>query len=655
MDDAQDNVTRWQTDQLPLDIWALDMNWRHTEPVGYGAQAQKGQAKGEVGTQDHYYDHPNEQLFPGNGPYGSSFTDWFEWLKSHKLRTYFNDHPFPVAGRNEGGLQTSPEEVKFRWEGLTSWLSRGLTFWWFDHNWKLSIPPPFVNETLSTYVWDGLDNSAWGSHLYYTTIAQYDQIRSKNNDNFYDRPIALTKFGLPDWRPGMDPIMHQESPAHHRYPVWWTGDGVPLQGSIESMVNSGVHDFKPYVHSDCGGDYAKNGGDLLRWTAHCVFGTILRYHGADHRPWKYGDAVEASIRRYLNVRYKLAPALIAAGQEATRTGMPFVARCDLFWPEYAKLPRENRNCSVALLGTDAGVDAERAATIPPKGNLSQASCCNYCDGDPTCTAYVWAADGVQQSGYNCWLLRNTSGTRQSESRVLGLVGPQNPVSSSSSSTQYIFLNDTLVAPIWTTSTNVSTRSVWVPPGHWEDAWSGSIVTGPRTIEATQPYEKQPMWHRRGGLTVITDSPGLRIEGGDWSSLTLEAFPAQVRMETRRSVYAQHTHSEPGGPGRTDLVMRTDGLGNAHFEISEATDGCKRAWVVRLHLLPNQRVAGAVMDGVALVDEAILHLAPLSHADTVHHYFPFGGSGTPPAAMAGHVAELKLPSAAHARFLSLTIE
>ena len=33
--------------------------------------------------------------------------------------------PFPVAGRGEGGLQTSPEEVTFRWQGLTSWLSRG--------------------------------------------------------------------------------------------------------------------------------------------------------------------------------------------------------------------------------------------------------------------------------------------------------------------------------------------------------------------------------------------------------------------------------------------------------------------------------------------------------------------------------------------------
>ena len=40
------------------------------------------------------------------------------------------------------------------------------------------------------------------------------------------------------------------------------------------MVDAGVHDFKPYVHSDCGGDYRpKQGGDLLRWTAHCVFGT----------------------------------------------------------------------------------------------------------------------------------------------------------------------------------------------------------------------------------------------------------------------------------------------------------------------------------------------------------------------------------------------
>ena len=133
VDEAKSNVSRWGTDKLPLDIWGLDMGWRHTENVSTGPNAQKGQAPGEVGTQDHYYDHPNENLFPGDGPYGSGFTEWFDWLKSRNLRTYFNDHPYPVASRNGGGLQTSPEEVAFRWDGLSSWLGRGLTFWWFDH------------------------------------------------------------------------------------------------------------------------------------------------------------------------------------------------------------------------------------------------------------------------------------------------------------------------------------------------------------------------------------------------------------------------------------------------------------------------------------------------------------------------------------------
>ena len=485
---------------------------------------------------------------------------------------------------------------------------------------------------------------------YYTTVARYDQIRSRENDDFYERPVALTKFALPDWRPGMDPIMHQESPSHHRYPVWWTGDGVPLQGSIESMVDSGVHGFKPYVHSDCGGDYAKDGGDLLRWTAHCVFGTILRYHGGDHRPWKYGDAVESTIRKYLNTRYKLAPALIAAGHDATRTGLPFVARCDLFWPEYAKTPPVNRNCSEIMLETDAGPDAQRAATVPPKGNLSQASCCDYCASDPTCSAFVWATDGVQPSGYNCFLLRHTGGTRARESRVLGLVGDQTPVSSSSSKTQYIFLNDTLVAPIWDTTANVTTRAVWIPPGSWQDAWSGSIVTGPRTIETSQPFEKQPMYHKmNGGLTIITDTPGLRVEDGDWSSLTLEAFPAQTAMETHRSVVDRQEDN-----GHTSLIMQTDGLGKVHFEISKATNGCARAWVVRLHLYPDQRAIDAIVDGAALAEDDVVHLAPLSESDTVHHYFPYGGAGSHPPFNSGHVAEIKLPSAAQRRTLRVTI-
>ena len=44
-------------------------------------------------------------------------------------------HSYPVAP------QASPAEVQFRWSGLSQWMERGLTFWWYDRNWKFSVPP----------------------------------------------------------------------------------------------------------------------------------------------------------------------------------------------------------------------------------------------------------------------------------------------------------------------------------------------------------------------------------------------------------------------------------------------------------------------------------------------------------------------------------
>ena len=72
----------------------------------------------------------------------------------------------------------------------------------------------------------------------------------------------------------------------------------------------------------------------MRWTAHCAFGTIHRFHGAAHQPWSYDSATEDVIRSYLNMRMSLMPSLIAAGHEATVAGFPLAARCDLYWPQY---------------------------------------------------------------------------------------------------------------------------------------------------------------------------------------------------------------------------------------------------------------------------------------------------------------------------------
>jgi hypothetical protein len=46
--------------------------------------------------------------------------------------------------------------------------------------------------------------------------AQYDKVREAKGDTYYEKPMALTKFGLPDWRPGMDPVMHQNN-THIRF------------------------------------------------------------------------------------------------------------------------------------------------------------------------------------------------------------------------------------------------------------------------------------------------------------------------------------------------------------------------------------------------------------------------------------------------------
>ena len=450
-------------------------------------------------------------------------------------------------------------QVAFRFDGLAKWLKAGLTFWWFDHNWAFSIPPPFINTSHTSGVWEGLDNAAWGSHVYYSVVAAVDRARAPANSTDQVRPMALTKFGLPDWRAGMAYEGAAESPAQHRYPVWWTGDGVSLQASIETMVDAGVHGFKPFVHSDCGGDYrSSSAGDLLRWTAHCAFGSILRFHGADHRPWTYGPAAEATVKSYLDMRYKLLPSLIAAGQQATADGTPLVARCDLLWPAHPE---------------------------------------------------------------------------------------------AASNLQYLFLNETLVAPIYDSKLNLTTRPVWIPPGRWMDAWNGSLVTGPASLSVALPYERVPMWHKAdGGLVLAVDEPATRVADQDWSTITLHAFPALHAVLTTHKTL--HERGDDAAP--THLVMKTFGdsrtvqLRISRREVALADDAAAtaRGWRLRLQLPPTATAVTTVtatIDGAAAAPALLLPLAGMAT--------PFGSRGTRPAAGGAAVLELEVSFRNHPRIRS----
>lgn len=338
---AKDEIGNWTRIKLPLDVWALDMNWRHTgvnDTAGSVAYC-RSQANNDPGCRDHFYHYENLDLMPGLDPAGN---EWFRFLKQQQLRTYFNDHPFPLDN------QTSPREVNFRYKGISEWIGRGLSYFWFDHNWAFTVPGPLQPfNTKADY--KGLSGQVWGSHIYYeATKGAYAEY------NITDRPIALSRDNGPNWRtpdPVQQTVVGAGSPAHHRFPVWWTGDGVPLLASVESMVNEAVHDFRSYVHSDCGGhgsgghsqlppanqsEGTPNDAALLRWTAHCVLGTVVRFHQGDHRFWLRDNATQDTARMYLNLRYKLAPSLIAAGRTVQSQGFPLTARCDLLWPEHAE-------------------------------------------------------------------------------------------------------------------------------------------------------------------------------------------------------------------------------------------------------------------------------------------------------------------------------
>ena len=578
-------MERWNTDNLPIDIWALDMNWRNS-PYGCGTCKPCDPSKCPYETNDnHYYDHPNVDLFPD---FANNGTGWFDFLKGQGLRTYFNDHPFPAD--HGAALQTQADEINFRWDGLTHWMDKGLSFWWFDANWGFSIPPPTTKYSGAGdgTSWDGMDNRVWGSHVYYETMRAYNERHpSRAHSASTDRPMSLTKYAADNMVPGL--VQHQH-PAHHRFPVWWTGDGVTLQASVQSMVDSGVYDLKPYVHSDCGGDYrGKVGGDLLRWASHCALGTILRFHGEQHQPWSYDAHTENVLRQYLNLRYKLIPSLVTAGHVATMTGFPIVVRCDFFWPEHSE---------------------------------------------------------------------------------------------AQSNEQYLHLNDTLIAPIWDSTKNMTSRSVWIPPGTWEDGWDGNRVIGPQTITVTKPYEQIPMWHKINSAVLTTSTPGLRVDDQVWNELVLDVYLSggekkEKTVEKKEEVmdlllWSRAVMNRNDGTLNQTIRVVRKASGSLSIFIDEENHGTQeaplvtpRTWIIRLHLAKNQTAVTTVTgqkkgsggdDGRNITKEVtssirkkiMLHhhvLKPMDNDDEnnimtdTNMFFPMAGKGSRPPVNAGDIVEI----------------
>lgn len=306
-----------------LDIASLDMDWR-LHPC-YPNSLTPNCTDTPPETERHYV--VNKELFP----------DMKGFLAQvHKLNVsmFFNDHPMTPTNLPGDFNETSPKEIQYRFDGLTSIMDDGLDFWWFDCHWHELIPGIQCPE--KKYGCDGVDYAAWGQYVFTSIMKEYNLAGRGPPGRKKQRTMMLGCSNSP----------HR---ANHRTPVWWTGDNYydALALGVEQMVDSGI-DLKPWVHQDCAGHHGP-GWKLkkfypyppevyMRWVQFCSMGTITRLHSDPSQsrlPWMYGPNAENVSRSFLAMRQKLGPTLVAAARKAHLDGTPIVRRCDFEWPELA--------------------------------------------------------------------------------------------------------------------------------------------------------------------------------------------------------------------------------------------------------------------------------------------------------------------------------
>lgn len=66
------------------------------------------------------------------------------------------------------------------------------------------------------------------------------------------------------------------------------------------------------------------------------------------------------------------------------------------------------------------------------------------------------------------------------------------------------------------------RSVYLPPGEWQDFWTGELISGKRTLEVRVPLERIPLWLKAGTILPLA-APTLHTEDPQSGNLTVLVY------------------------------------------------------------------------------------------------------------------------------------
>ncbi|HEY3779679.1 MAG TPA: TIM-barrel domain-containing protein [Fimbriimonadaceae bacterium] len=645
--EALDLIDEYRAKDFPLDFFVVDTDWRVNGSHGYAVNTA---------------DFPNMEQF-------------IQDAHAKHVHLMYNDHPEPIT---ENAL--APEEMAYRWKGLSELLDWGADVWWYDRNWSTHLHQPMP----------GIAPEMWGDVLYHDMT-----LRAHPNQ----RPMIMSNVqGIDNGERHYAP-----APAFHRYPIWWTGDTGAyfkyLKWGIANGVDSGVMSLLPYVNEDLGGHWAHPTPELyVRYLEYGCLAPITRIHctkGEDRHPWTFGDEAENIVRKYIKMRYRLLPTIYAAAHRAYTDGTPLMRRCDLEWPQY----KEASDDQQFMLGDDILV-APTNESVTPDPKIVSGDLLKTNDGQPGLTGeyfpntslsgapVITRVDKTIDFNWNAGSPADRIPKENFSIRWSGTLGPVpetgdyhvavrvddgcrlfvdgkeliddwNGHSETTDSAtvhldkgqsydlrlEYLQLSsDDSCHLEWTLPSEVKTvisRTLWIPPGIWESAWTGKLFVGPQMLTTKCPLSYTPMFVRHGGI-VLTGPNETYTGEKPWDQVTAEVYPIDFAKTVTRRLYEDDGASNAylTGQFRTTAVSTAGNGKSVQVKISPTTGDynggpTERGWILRIHLATVQKVTSVVLDGRETKTYAIFHPAK-SHVD-----MPFEGAGSKPGLSAGDVVEIRI--------------
>jgi hypothetical protein len=483
-------------------------------------------------------------------------------------------------------------------------------------------------------------------------------------------------------------------------------DWETLREGIHDSVEAGDR-LLPWVHQDLGGHIGfPSPEQYIRWLQWGAFSPVMRIHCGPHDrcryPWAFGPEALAIVKGYVELRYRLLPVFYAAAHRASLDGTPLLRKLAHEWPGHPEAATDDQfllgdDLLVAPIGAapnepelsdttlvlpggfrmevfdDWDMESKPLATrmmdavrLNPQHNSARVMAWGRSHSIRWTGEFTPEADGdykffLTGNGRKAlWIGENTAvidtfdkGHNAATLRLKGGKAYPLKVHYHLDGHGLAECRLSMIRLKPTAELAPAARTIWLPPGEWENLWTGCIHEGPKKLEIVAALHQAPLFVRRGAILPL--APPMQYTGErPWDPLTLEVFPPSGNTTVQRELYEDDGESmgyARGEHATTPLTMtrQLDRLDLAIGPTEGRFPGCldSRDWIVRIHLKTDEDVVDISENGNP-VEMSTLEPDAQDQGETM----PLLGPGSRPRAHAGKIVEIKLTKRDAAR---LTVE